>query len=47
MKLSSLLVDTKITKSKAEAKRLLRDGAVEINGEKITVDAEVVFVKND
>lgn len=45
MKVSELLVDAKLTNTKADAKRLIKAGAVEINGKRITIDEKVVFVR--
>ncbi len=39
-------MDAKMVKSRAEAKRLIAQGAVEIEGRKIEHDAEIVFIRD-
>lgn len=46
--LVDLLVETKLVKSKSDAKRLIKEGAVKINGEAIKeIDAEVTVTSGD
>ena len=45
-KLSNILVKTSMAKSNSEAKRLINQGAIELNGVKLTEDAEMNSLKD-
>ena len=45
-KLTEELTRSGVTKSRTEAKRLLAQGAIEIDGEKVTEDVEVNSLKS-
>lgn len=46
-RLSKLIFALKMADSVSQAKRLIEQGAVEIDGEKITTDKEVVWKNKD
>ena len=47
MRVSHFLVNIELAKSVAEAKRLIKQGAVEIDGRKITKDESVLFIRSE
>ena len=47
MNLSHLLVNIELAKSIAEAKRLIKQGAVEIDGVKINRDGIIAFISKE
>ena len=47
IRLSTLLLDAKLVKSKSEAKRLIKAGAVKIDGKKVTMDLVRLVMENE